>query len=48
MEHPSLQKLRRFTLNTSDAHSLYERFGFKPIQRPDMTMELVLPNIYLS
>lgn len=48
MEHPSLQRLRRFTLNTSDAHSLYERFGFTPLQRPEMAMELVLPNIYLS
>lgn len=48
MEHPSLQGLRRFTLNTSDAHNLYERFGFTPLQRPDTAMELVLPNIYLS
>lgn len=48
MEHPSLQRLRRFTLNTSDAHSLYERFGFMPLQQPEMAMELVLPNIYLS
>lgn len=48
MEHPSLQKLRRFTLNTSDAHSLYERFGFTPAQRPETFMERFFPNIYLS
>jgi GNAT superfamily N-acetyltransferase len=48
MEHPSLQRLRRFTLNTSDAHSLYARFGFAPPQRPDTVMERFFPNIYLS
>ncbi|HEX8785887.1 MAG TPA: GNAT family N-acetyltransferase [Telluria sp.] len=48
IEHPSLQKLRRFTLNTSDAHSLYERFGFTPAQRPETMMERFFPNIYLS
>lgn len=48
MEHPSLQKLRRFTLNTSDAHSLYARFGFTPAKRPETLMERFFPNIYLS
>lgn len=48
MEHPSLQKLRRITLNTTDAHSLYARFGFTPAQRPDTMMERFFPNIYLS
>jgi GNAT superfamily N-acetyltransferase len=48
MEHPSLQKLRRFTLATTDAHGLYERFGFTPLQRPETIMERYFPNIYLS
>jgi GNAT superfamily N-acetyltransferase len=48
MEHPSLQHLRRFTLNTNDAHSLYARFGFAPPQRPDTIMERFFPNIYLT
>jgi GNAT superfamily N-acetyltransferase len=48
MEHPSLQKLRRFTLNTSDAHSLYERFGFTSPQQPGTVMERFSPQIYLS
>jgi len=48
MDHPSLQKLRRVTLNTTDAHSLYERFGFTPVQRPDTMMERFFTNIYLS
>jgi N-acetylglutamate synthase-like GNAT family acetyltransferase len=48
MEHPSLQRLRRFTLFTSDSHSLYTRFGFAPPQQPDSVMERYSPNIYLS
>ena len=48
MEHPSLQRLRRFTLNTTDAHSLYARFGFAPSERPDTLMERYYPNISLS
>jgi GNAT superfamily N-acetyltransferase len=48
MEHPSLQRLRRFTLNTTDAHGLYARFGFAPSARPDTLMERYYPNIYLS
>lgn len=48
MEHPSLQGLRRFTLNTTDSHSLYERFGFTAPQRPETVMERFSPNIYLT
>jgi GNAT superfamily N-acetyltransferase len=48
MDHPSLQGLRRFTLATSDAHSLYERFGFKRPAKPETLMERYFPNIYLS
>jgi N-acetylglutamate synthase-like GNAT family acetyltransferase len=29
LAHPDLQTLRRFHLATSDAHSLYARFGFR-------------------
>jgi len=48
IEHPSLQGLRRFTLNTTDAHSLYARFGFAPPQRPETIMERYFPSIYLT
>jgi GNAT superfamily N-acetyltransferase len=48
MEHPSLQGLRRFTLNTTDSHTLYERFGFTAPQRPETVMERYSPNIYLT
>jgi GNAT superfamily N-acetyltransferase len=30
LAHPDLQGLRRIVLGTQDAHSLYERYGFKP------------------
>jgi len=48
IEHPSLQNLRRFTLNTTDAHSLFERFGFSAPKRAETIMERFLPNIYVS
>ncbi len=46
--HPSLQGLRRFTLATSDAHGLYEEYGFTAPQRPQSLMERYFPNIYVS
>lgn len=48
LRHPSLQRLRRFTLATSDAHSLYERFGFTAPRQPETLMERYFPNIYVS
>ena len=40
MSHPELQGLRKFTLHTADAHSLYERFGFRRVESLDLLMEL--------
>lgn len=37
--HPDLQRLRRWTLATRDAHRLYEKFGFRPLAAPDRWME---------
>lgn len=48
VDHPSLQGLRRFTLATSNAHGLYERFGFTPLCKPETIMERYFPNIYLT
>lgn len=48
LRHPSLQRLRRFTLATHDAQGLYERFGFTPPRNPETLMERYFPNIYLS
>ncbi len=35
-DHPRLQRLRRWTLNTRDAHSLSERHGWERIAGPFM------------
>jgi len=38
--------LRRWTLATRDAHSLYSQFGFMPLAAPDGWMERHDPNVY--
>jgi GNAT superfamily N-acetyltransferase len=43
MAHPDLQGLRRFMLGTEDAHSLYEEFGFRPLEHPERMMEIARP-----
>lgn len=46
MLHPQLQGLRRFTLATADAHTLYAQFGFTAPLRPNSLMERYFPSIY--
>ena len=46
--HPQLQGLRRFTLATRDAHSLYARYGFAPLARPQSVMEILKRDTYLK
>lgn len=46
LKHPDLQGLRRITLATADAHGLYEKFGFKPLVRPHIFMEVWDPDVY--
>ncbi|MFZ6655017.1 GNAT family N-acetyltransferase [Undibacterium sp. TJN19] len=48
MAHPAVKKFRRFTLATSTAHGLYEKFGFTPLSKPDSFMEVYKPRIYLE
>jgi GNAT superfamily N-acetyltransferase len=48
MSHPSLQGLRRFSLSTRDAHSLYKQFGFEIVANPDRQMEIMRRNIYVD
>lgn len=43
-DHPDLQGLRRWTLVTRDAHSLYSQFGWKSLDNPDGWMEILNPN----
>jgi GNAT superfamily N-acetyltransferase len=37
--HPDLQGLRRVMLGTRDAHTLYEKYGFAPLEFPERFME---------
>ena len=48
LEHPSLQGLRRWVLGTRDAHGLYAQFGFRPLQSPEIFMEIHNRDIYKS
>ena len=41
MSEPLLQNLQRWGLNTNDAHTLYEKFGFKNLSKPEIGMEIV-------
>ena len=46
MAHPELQGLRNFWLGTRDAHGLYIKFGFKPIENPERMMRKNDPDVY--
>jgi GNAT superfamily N-acetyltransferase len=46
LAHPALARQRRFLLATRDAHSLYARFGFVPLARPDRMMEILRPDLH--
>lgn len=46
IDHPQLQGLRRIVLATSDAHGLYQQFGFKQLANPQTFMELWTPDVY--
>lgn len=39
LDHPDLQRIRRFMLATRDAHALYAQHGFTPLARPENFME---------
>ncbi len=43
---PELQGLRRIMLATRDAHDLYSKFGFTPLNDPDIMMEIWTPDVY--
>ena len=46
VSHQELQGLRRWILATRDAHRLYATFGFTPLKRPEIFMEVHDPNVY--
>jgi ribosomal protein S18 acetylase RimI-like enzyme len=43
LEHPDLQGLRRILLGTDDAHSLYARLGFTPLEQTERFMDIFIP-----
>jgi GNAT superfamily N-acetyltransferase len=43
VNHPELKGLRRWSLATADAHSLYSQFGFTQITNPEKWMEIFTP-----
>jgi GNAT superfamily N-acetyltransferase len=45
LAHPDLQGLRRWSLNTRDAHGLYAQFGFTALAEPEKAMERRQPPI---
>ena len=42
MKEPALQQVKIWRLATSDAHYLYEKFGFSPLAHPEKMMEKVI------
>jgi len=46
MAHPDFQGFRSWQLGTKDAHGLYEKFGFKPLDNPERTMRKYDPEVY--
>lgn len=42
MKEPKLQQVKIWRLATSDAHFLYEKFGFTPLAHPEKMMEKVI------
>ena len=43
LAEPQLQHVKIWRLATTDAHFLYEKFGFRPLAHPEKMMERVLP-----
>ena len=47
LDHPQLQSVRRMTLGTRDARSLYAQFGFTPMAKPENHLERRNPALNL-
>ena len=43
MAHPDLQSVRNFMLATRDAHGLYAKYGFTPLEEPARWMSIRKP-----
>ena len=40
LSHPELQPMQRWLLGTADAHELYRRYGFEPLERTERFMAI--------
>lgn len=47
LDHPDYASVRRFALNTLDAHGVYEPLGFGPLANPERLMQRLSPE-YLA
>ena len=45
---PDFKNLRRWMLVTTDAHFLYEKFGFRVVAKPEKFMEKHKSNMYAA
>jgi GNAT superfamily N-acetyltransferase len=45
INHPELHKVRRWMLATRDAHGFYARYGFQPLNQPDVYMAATNPGV---
>ncbi|MEO5911824.1 MAG: GNAT family N-acetyltransferase [Pelobium sp.] len=43
LAYPDFKLLRRWLLATADAHELYHKFGFEPLNSPDRFMQIFTP-----
>lgn len=41
LTHPDLTRVQRWLLSTLDAHAVYERAGWRAVEKPDWMMEVV-------
>lgn len=41
MNHEALKNIKVWRLATSDAHNLYQKFGFTQLEKPENLMELI-------
>jgi len=48
MAHPDLQGFHRWLLATSTARGLHEKLGWYLVKRPEIFMEISVPDIYTS
>lgn len=45
LEHESLINVDKIALGTKDAHGVYAKLGFKPLENPEIWMERKKPNL---